>query len=187
VSRLYPEIYNIFTHLTKGEKELLFELAAQLPESPQVVEIGSYIGASTCFLAAGARSKGGKVVAVDTWTNIAMSEGPRDTYQEFLQNIEPFRDCIVVMQGESQEIGKNFFDAIDLLFIDGDHSYEGVCDDVKIWLPKVKDNGLVVFHDYSWADGVQRAIKEFILPIQIGKAHIFENTYWTRIRRSERT
>lgn len=36
---------------------------------------------------------------------------------------------------------------IDLLFIDGDHSYRGVKKDFQLYSPLVKQNGLIVFHD----------------------------------------
>jgi predicted O-methyltransferase YrrM len=182
VKRRYPDIYRISTHLTVRERELLYRLAAMIPGCPSVVEIGSYLGASTCFLAAGVSPRRGKVFAVDTWTNIAMTEGPRDTFPDFLRHIKPFEERIVIMRGRSEEAGKNFPGLIDLLFIDGDHSYEGVCSDIRTWLPRVKNGGLLVFHDYGWAEGVQRAVKEFIQPVQREKGHVVENTYWTRIR-----
>ena len=37
--------------------------------------------------------------------------------------------------------------SIDFLFIDGDHSYEGVKADFEIYSPLVKEGGLIVFHD----------------------------------------
>ena len=36
---------------------------------------------------------------------------------------------------------------IDFLFIDGDHSYEGVSRDFELWYPKVRKGGLVALHD----------------------------------------
>jgi predicted O-methyltransferase YrrM len=36
---------------------------------------------------------------------------------------------------------------IDLLFIDGDHTYEGVKADFEKYLPLVKKGGLIAFHD----------------------------------------
>jgi predicted O-methyltransferase YrrM len=179
--RLHPDIYRIFTHLTMNEKELLYRLAAMIPGCPAVVEIGSYLGASTCFLAAGVSARKGKVYAVDTWTNIAMTEGPRDTFEEFLRHTRSFGEHIVIMRGKSEDVGQSFPGPVDLLFIDGDHSYEGVSADIRTWLPRVKDGGTMVLHDYAWAEGVQRAVREFIAPLQREKGHVVENTYWTTI------
>ena len=181
----YPGLFSIYTHLTERERLLLFELAKSLEPGATVVEIGSYLGASTCFLAAGVRLRGGKVYAVDTWTNIAMSEGPRDTYQDFLQNTAPLRRWIVPLRGLSKEVAQRFNGKIDLMFVDGDHSYEAVRADLEMWLPKVKDGGVVVFHDYNWAEGVQRAVRELVVPLQIEGGHRLDSIYWTRISHRE--
>ena len=39
---------------------------------------------------------------------------------------------------------------IDLIFIDGDHTYEGVKRDWELFLPHLSEFGVVVFHDTLW-------------------------------------
>ena len=52
---------------------------------------------------------------------------------------------------------------IDLIFIDGDHSYEACRDDIAAWAPFVRPGGVIAFHDFgSRADGVTRAIFEAV-------------------------
>jgi len=53
--------------------------------------------------------------------------------------------------------------SFDVLFIDGDHSYEGCSADIENWYPLLARNGHMLFHD-SWlgAPGVQDAIADFI-------------------------
>lgn len=174
--------YSIFTHLTNEEKDLLLNLSTSLPENSTIVEVGSYLGASTCFLAYGIKNKGGTVYAVDCWKNKAMSEGERDTFDEFNRNVEPLKDVIKPLRGFSNEIAEQFDKKIDLLFVDGDHSYDGVCSDLKAWLPKMKENSLVVFHDYSWAIGVQIAVNKYVIPIQVEPAIRLDSIYWTRVK-----
>ena len=177
----YAHIFSVKTHLTDRERWMLCELGRNIVSSkPTVVEIGSYLGASTCFLATGIRQKHGKVYAVDTWQNQGMSEGERDTYTEFLQNIEPLKDAIVPLKGTSTTIAKTFFHKIDLLFIDGDHSYEGCLHDWQAWSPFLNENAIVVFHDVSWSEGVQRVIQEEILP-RAKKEGRLPNLYWAWI------
>lgn len=181
-----PQIFSILTHLTEAEKLKLYETANNLAvNNPIIVEIGSYLGASTSFLATGVKAKDGKVFAVDTWENQGMSEGARDTYEEFLQNTYPLKQWIIPLRGRSTEIAQSFDKKIDLLFIDGDHSYEGVSADIKAWLPKLKDNGTVIFHDWGWAEGVRRSIDEMISPFLNGQEpEILPNMYLVRLART---
>jgi hypothetical protein len=57
-------------------------------------------------------------------------------------------------------------ESIDFVFIDGDHSYGSVKDDIKYWEPKVKENGLIMGHDYNWGD-VARAVGEMFTEVWI--------------------
>ena len=50
-------------------------------------------------------------------------------------------------------------DSLDFVFIDADHTYEGVKKDIDAWYPKVKKGGLVSGHDIDWPD-VKRAVDE---------------------------
>jgi predicted O-methyltransferase YrrM len=53
--------------------------------------------------------------------------------------------------------------SIDLIFIDGDHSYEACKADIAAWAPYARRGGVMAFHDFgSRAEGVTRAIFEEI-------------------------
>jgi hypothetical protein len=41
-------------------------------------------------------------------------------------------------------------DGLDLVFIDGDHSYESVKQDIALWEPKVRPGGIIAGHDYCY-------------------------------------
>ncbi len=51
-------------------------------------------------------------------------------------------------------------ESVDAVFIDGDHTYEGVLRDISIWKPKVKKNGIIVGDDYPLFSGVKEAVNE---------------------------
>lgn len=55
--------------------------------------------------------------------------------------------------------------SIDVVYIDGDHSYESVLQDCELWYPKIKSGGFLCGHDYSshtkWKD-VKRAVDVFL-------------------------
>jgi predicted O-methyltransferase YrrM len=63
--------------------------------------------------------------------------------------------------------------SIDFLFIDADHSYEGVKLDISLWEPKVVEGGVISGHDYDW-EGVARAVNEMFADRQI----VTFNTSW---------
>jgi hypothetical protein len=64
-------------------------------------------------------------------------------------------------------------ESLDFVYIDGDHSYEGVRDDLANYLPKVRAGGLICGDDYGlgawWGDGVLKALHEFLptAPVRI--------------------
>ena len=72
-------------------------------------------------------------------------------------------------------------DELDLVFIDGAHSYENVKQDIALWLPKVRKGGILSGHDYSLEHpGVLKAVDEaFDKKIKIGydRTWIYLNIY----------
>ncbi|MDD5242732.1 MAG: class I SAM-dependent methyltransferase [Syntrophorhabdaceae bacterium] len=175
----HKQAWQIFTHMTKQERLILYRLALDQSPDSVLLEIGSYIGASSCFLAAAASEIQGKVkvYCVDTWQNEGMFEGQRDTFDEFRKNTAKYEEFIVILKGTSHEIANNFYKKVDFLFIDGDHSYEGVKSDVDDWFPKLNDGGIVIFHDIGWAEGVQRVVEESVRPHAKRESRM-PNMYW---------
>ena len=51
--------------------------------------------------------------------------------------------------------------SIDAIYIDGNHSYEAVIEDIKNWSPKVKQGGLIIGDDYLTFEGVKKAVNDF--------------------------
>jgi len=51
----------------------------------------------------------------------------------------------------------------DLVFIDADHRYESVRNDIKNWLPLIKSNGFLTGHDYGHPNfpGVKKSVDEY--------------------------
>ena len=135
-SIFFSSVHKIATHLTFPEKLELFCLTRIIKEkNPLVVEIGSYLGASSCFLAEGLK-RVGCVVCIDSWQNDAMTEGTRDTFLEFTKNTKKFSNRIVAVRGLSQDVHNQIVEIkkpIHLLFIDGDHSYDSVKNDWDLY------------------------------------------------------
>jgi cephalosporin hydroxylase len=149
------------SHLTNQERVVLYDKSRS---AAHVAEIGSYIGASACCFGAAARERGNtKIVCIDTWNNEGMAEGLRDTWKEFKANTEQYSRFIVPVRGFSTDVG--------------DHSYQGVKADWEAYRSLLKAGSTVVFHDYGWAEGVQRVVHENVLPLVRTHDHL-PNMWW---------
>lgn len=179
-------LFDLPTHLTDKEKIALYKLVKKKSLTSTngitVLEIGSYLGASSSFLAAGFVNEKDKLICIDTWRNDAMSEGHRDTIADFLANTAQFRKQIITIQGWSYDPDvianvASKIHAIDILFIDGDHSYEGAHNDWRLYSPILSADALVVMHDIGWAEGVQRVVAEDIRPNVVREQRL-PNMWW---------
>lgn len=132
-----------------GHVPFLHTLIAQL--RPQTyLELGVFNGCS--FFAASAALKqhgGGNCTGVDTWLgDVHCGNFKQGVYNWFIARKNRFYP-------ESKIIQKTFADAlveitdesIDILHIDGTHTYEAVKEDYQTWLPKVSQGGVILFHD----------------------------------------
>ncbi len=183
----WPEFHRIARHFKQDdmgsfpERGYLFQLASDLPANAQVVEVGSWMGASTCFIAGGLKGTNTKIFAVDNfqglstcgedaaWYNRHFQKlGAQSTLEIFRKNFsdlgfaaraEPVvSDSLAAAKTLAAKLG-----TIDFIFIDGDHSYDACKADIAAWAPFVKRGGVIAFHDFgSRADGVTRAIFEAI-------------------------
>lgn len=73
-------------------------------------------------------------------------------YEKFISNMDSLglRQCFHLHKINSQVAANGFFsNTLDFIFIDADHSKEGVEKDCKSWIPKLKKKGIIAFHDYA--------------------------------------
>lgn len=181
LKKMFPTLSDAFrvrTDLTVAEMCRLYLLARG---RKGIVEIGSYTGASACCIGAALNETGdGKLVCIDTWNNDAMTEGNRDTWQEFQANTAAYRTHIVPVRGFSAHVVNQVaarLESIDLLFIDGDHSYAGVKADWEAYQGFLRTGSVVVFHDWGWAEGVKTLIEEEIKPV-VTSFQSLPNMWW---------
>lgn len=66
--------------------------------------------------------------------------------------------------------------SLDFVYIDGDHTYKSVTDDILLYFPKVKKGGLFSGHDYGFRS-VKRAVDEFINKQGL-ELHIISSDWW---------
>jgi predicted O-methyltransferase YrrM len=140
----------------RGKDELiaLYELGRSAPAGGHIVEIGTFHGSSAVALALGSR-KGNRlrVYSVDPYEPFA-PPGKRRKYGPFdripmLKNL--LRAGVVeevwLVNLASQAAARAWSGPISLLWIDGDHSYEGALADFQAWEPFVMRGGLIAFDD----------------------------------------
>ena len=163
------------------ERGFLFQLASDAPADAQVVEVGSWMGASTCFLAAGLKGGAAKIYAVDNFQGLSTCGEDAAWYSRHFRKLgssstlEIFQSNFAALglSGRAEPVVSDSLAAaqklaakrglIDLIFIDGDHSYEACKADIEAWAPFVKRGGVIAFHDFgSRASGVTQAIFEAI-------------------------
>lgn len=144
-----------------AERRLLYHLARYGPGEGAIVEIGSWKGLSTLYLAAGSKAAAReRVTAIDRF--------PYSTMTALHSNLllAKVQDWVTPIAAESHEAAQSWpGTAIRLLFIDGDHTYEGVRQDYAAWQHLVAPGGVIAFHDAlepNWPD-VSRFLDE-VLP-----------------------
>ncbi|MBM5816107.1 MAG: class I SAM-dependent methyltransferase [Cyanobacteria bacterium K_Offshore_surface_m2_239] len=146
------------SHLTIEERRVLFKLATN---KSQIVEIGSYQGASACCFAAAPNPSLKSIYCIDTWTNEGMTEGPRDTWMQFRKNTIRYSSKIIPLRGWSVDVADQlllYTTKIDLLFIDGAHDFMSVKADWDHFKGFLDIGSIVIFHDIGWAEGVKSVI-----------------------------
>jgi predicted O-methyltransferase YrrM len=173
---------NISTHMTARELNTLYILAKELGESAKALEIGSYLGASSCYIAAALAPKGGHLFCVDTWENQTMPEGERDTFKEFKNNTKAVADRITLIRKNSQDLIPSDFleNPLNLVFIDGDHSYKGAKNDYEKATPWIVGGGILAFHDCIAFEGVARTIGEALASGKWKFGGQVDNLLWLR-------
>ncbi|WP_342439238.1 class I SAM-dependent methyltransferase [Paenibacillus sp. FSL L8-0436] len=138
----------------------------------EIVEIGSFKGKSTVALSLGSQyltAKKRLVYAIDPFTHPAL---PVNYEEDFIINLRKagMESYVNAIKKPSQSAYDDCPPSISVLFIDGDHSYEGVVHDIIHYASRVVNGGIIAFHDYSyknspgyeWAElpGVTKAVDE---------------------------
>ncbi len=158
-----PEANKIFTYTNPHELRALYNLALNCPQGAVALEIGSHLGASSCYIAMGLKKVNGHLLCVDTWQNQTMPEGEQDTFIEFQKNTNGVKQQITPIRKRSEEVNADDIKVpLNLVFIDGDHAYEAVKRDFENTQKWLTEDGIIAFHDFStpYFEGVNRVVGE---------------------------
>ena len=166
--------------MTEGE---LTWLATKALQCKTIVEFGSFKGRSTRALA---DNTDGTVYAVDPWngdypSRVGAPVIDINTYvlPEFKQNLRDHIDSGRVIPVRAFSRGFKLDFPVDMVFIDGDHNYDAVKDDIIHAFSMVRPGGIISGHDYNnegWPD-VNIAVHEIL-----GNNIEHEEMIWWKIK-----
>lgn len=148
---------------TRGpEAEALIRAAYDLPDQAIIVEIGAFLGSGSILLA-GARKlrRSGRVHCVDPfdasgdafsvpyYEEILAGYGQTPQIQIFRNNLRRagLANWVSLHQGPAVQTGVGWNVPIDMIFMDGDQSPEGVLAAYQVWAPWLKPDGLLALHN----------------------------------------
>jgi hypothetical protein len=117
----------------------------------KILEIGSFEGLSTTWLL---KHTNAHVTCVDTWegSDEHTDEHKQGLYERFLENIEPWKDRVTILRGESGKVLRTLpcEETYDFIYIDGSHYAKDVLADAVLTWPLINPTGLIIFDDYLW-------------------------------------
>lgn len=187
------DVQRSFHYLYPAEVPALKSLVAQLPPNPLVVNIGA--GAGTSGLAIIETRPDVVLVTIDI-TDASSPFGCLEAERDVMNRAgyaSIWQKRWWQIRGDSKVVGKAWRDttiyveffraafkgaAPDMIFVDGDHGYEGCKGDIEVWFPLLKDGGIMAIHDYLKGDlqadpdgphpmnwpGVDSAVNELLIP-----------------------
>jgi hypothetical protein len=159
--------------LNKMDTNILLGEMSAVPVNGKYAETGSYLGCSA-VLAGLTMKRGALVYCHDLWLEdmslLSEDGNPPPIVDgqlyEFYNNIKSnnLEGVVIPLRGDSSyTLGVHDDNTIDLAFIDGDHSKEGVKKDLEAIFPKMKSGGVILCHDCSPDTPTLEGVTEFCL------------------------
>jgi len=170
-----------------AEGEALFATAAAYAHVGPIVEVGTYCGKSTIYLAAAAEQTGQVVVTVDHhrgseenqsgWEYhdaelVDQAVGLLDTLPWFRSTLAPtgLEEYVIAVVGRSATVAKLWHEPLGMLFIDGGHTDAAATADYEGWAPRISRGGALAIHDVfpDPADGGQAPYRVYLRALASG-------------------
>ncbi len=129
-----------------------------LNENSIVVEIGSFAGVSTELFTLHCK----KVYSIDPYIGYVqldidvVSSGEK----QFIERMKNYNNVIKIKKKSLDAVNDFEDNSLDCVYIDGEHNYTSVYNDIKYWLPKIKEGGVICGHDYTLIDEVRKAVED---------------------------
>ncbi len=140
-------------------------------------EIGTYKGEFTekfCKV-------GLKMFAIDPWLERNRQNRQDFLYEHTKRTLSPYLNCTIIRKTSMQALKDFKNESLDFVYIDGDHTFQAVYDDIGHWIKKVKIGGVVSGHDYFCTDlnaknkltDVSKAVDKYVAENEIKNLRVF--------------
>lgn len=139
-------------------------LAEQAGRHFNIVEVGAWKGRVTEVLATHTR---GHVTVIDAWdagydlTDEASHGDHEEAFREYLVNVGALRNVTTYRAHSAEAWRRLGHERFDMAWIDADHRYEAVFEDILMWRALLRKGGLLCGHDGQYPD-VARAVAELV-------------------------
>ncbi|MDA9891485.1 class I SAM-dependent methyltransferase [Planktomarina temperata] len=179
--------------ITPEAGKFLYSLCYMQDLEGDVVEIGSWQGRSSIFLARAVKESGnGNFYAIDHFGGNVGKEkfykvngslaSLKDNFIDNLSRLD-LTDTVNLLDMTNTEASEKIKDRkIRFLFIDGDHTKSGVRKDIELFFPQLEKGSIVVFDDYfEGFPGLIEAVDEILENIKVDKIFYHRHTLVIKI------
>ena len=131
---------------TQTTPEERAELVRYLPGAKTIVEIGVFEGASTALLAVNA-DRDATIYGIDPMFPGRLGICWGEIVAKHVTKSERSTGRVRLVKRMSYEASNQVAGPVDFMFIDGDHSLEGIRRDWETWAPRIRPGGIMALHD----------------------------------------
>ena len=162
--KLPSHLNSVKGFLEHNEGICLYNHALSSSKKGPILEIGSYCGKSTIYLAAAAKEYNCSVYSVDHHTGSEENQvgweyhdielfdeetGKINSFPEFMRNLRKANllDTVIPIVSDSSLVSRDWKIPLSMIFIDGGHTMEAAFNDFNNWKDKIIKGGILAIHD----------------------------------------
>ena len=162
--KLPSHLNSVKGFLDHDEGICLYNHALSSSKKGPILEIGSYCGKSTIYLAAAAKEYNCSVYSIDHHTGSEENQvgweyhdielfdeetGKINSFPEFMRNLRKANllDTVIPIVSDSSLVSRDWKIPLSMVFIDGGHTMEAAFNDFNNWKDKIIKGGILAIHD----------------------------------------
>lgn len=131
-----------------------------------------------------------KLYAIDSYRHRPEYEDPMNLsqhvfdrlYERTGQRLSVFGNRVQQIRLDSVQAAEKIDESLDFVYIDGDHSYQGVRDDIEAWFRVIREGGIIAGHDYGQPafPGVKAVVDHFFQRFGATVHHEGKGVWWAQ-------